>query len=467
VILALAASVAIVVLDHASLRAAPRAGATELTILWQGELLEVRGEHAGYLKVYDYGKERGGYIKSESLRPVDLTENGAPELLAVVRFLRDTSGSEALGIGYGAAYLKAAPGKAVTSESVEAIARMAERLADDASRSAKHAPYLAQHLEVVAQFGVHMRRFERNNRMQVCYDGELFRRLLTLPAARAEERAHAALGLTRPECIDPSAGPTQRAALDEESGKLLDAINDVELSAMTRSRVHARRAVIWASIAFERARRGEPPGSAADRAMAEVLAVDANEFGDDHRAQVDALLRVSAIRWATQTASATPTGPLNLSTAPGEPGQTCITLNDARRSGAPPLVRRCTYGIVWIPSAHTISQGAALALAVQPLDGWRELWVFHPTAGTWRIDVLSPGTDDPDAGYVDFAGYAPATRRLHIAREVKTAGRFQRRFEELRLDDLTLVRGADSPDALRDFGWWQDAGWRRDTLALR
>jgi hypothetical protein len=28
------------------------------------------------------------------------------------------------------------------------------------------------------------------------------------------------------------------------------------------------------------------------------------------------------------------------------------------------------------------------------------------------------------------------------------------------------VRQADSPDALRDFGWWQDPGWRRDTLAL-
>ena len=141
-------------------------------------------------------------------------------------------------------------------------------------------------------------------------------------------------------------------------------------------------------------------------------------------------------------------------------------MQDERHHAAAPLVRRCTYGIVWMASAHPIVQGPALTLAVQPLESWRELWVFHQKAGTWTVDVLSPGADDPDEGYVEFAGYAPGTRRLLTAREVKIAGKFQRRFEELRLDDLALVRQADSPDALRDFGWWQDATWRRDTLAL-
>ena len=68
--------------------------------------------------------------------------------------------------------------------------------------------------------------------------------------------------------------------------------------------------------------------------------------------------------------------------------------------------------------------------------------------------------------HVEFAGYAPATRRLLIAREVKDRGRFRRSFEELRLDDLALVRQASSPELLRDFGRWQDVAWRRDTLAL-
>ena len=95
---ALAATLAIVVQDHTALRAAPRSGATELTVLWQGDVLEIRGEHAGYLKVYDYRRERGGYLRSEGVREVGLTEADAPALLAVLRFLRESRGFEALGI---------------------------------------------------------------------------------------------------------------------------------------------------------------------------------------------------------------------------------------------------------------------------------------------------------------------------------------------------------------------------------
>jgi hypothetical protein len=80
--------------------------------------------------------------------------------------------------------------------------------------------------------------------------------------------------------------------------------------------------------------------------------------------------------------------------------------------------------------------------------------------------VLSPGADDPDEGYVEFAGFAPGTERLLIARESREHGRFRRRFEELRLADLLPVRQASSPELLADFGRWQDVAWRRDTLAL-
>lgn len=464
-IFALAASMAIVVLDHASLRAEPRSGAVELTTLWQGEPLEIRGEHAGYLKVYDYGRERGGYLKSESVRPVELTAAGAPDLLAVVRFLRDSPGSEALGISYGAAYLKAVPVQGLTAEPFDAIARMAERLADAASGRANALPHVAERLEIVEQFGIHLRSFERDGRMQVCYDGELFRRVITLKTASSEERARAALGLTRPDCIDPSLGPIERAALDDERGRLLEEINDRDLTAMTRSRIRARRAAVWSSIAFEQARRRESPGPAAERALSELTAFNARDLGDDRRTGLDALLRVSAIRWAASTLSPQ-SGPLVLSAGPGEVGQTCVALNDLRRRTAAPLVRRCTYGIVWMASARVIAQGPALTLAVQPLESWRELWVFHEKSGTWSIDVLSPGADDPEKGYVDFAGFAPNSRRLLTVREVESSGKFQRRFEEFRLDDLTLVRQSSTADLLRDFGVWQDAAWRRDTLAL-
>jgi hypothetical protein len=468
VILALTATLAIVVQDHAALRAAPRSSATELTRLWQGDVLEVRGERAGYLKVYDHRRERGGYLRGDAARPIELSETAAPEILAVLRFLRDSPGSEALGIGYGAAYLKAVSPRAMTAEPFAAIAQMAERLSDQASGSSDHLADFAPHLEVAEQFGVRMRNFEHNGRMRVCYDGELFHRVLTLPGAQPEERARAVLGLTRPDCIDPDLGPVPRASLDAERSQLLEQVKDGEVNAMTRSLLHARRAGVWASLSFEQERRREPAAAAAaaERALAELLSVHPDDLGDDRRPEyVDAVLRVSANRWAAALPTPQP-GPLTLSAAPGDPGQTCVTLEDAHRPRAAASIRRCTYGIVRMASIQAIPQGPALVLAVQPLESWRELWVFHQRAGSWTIDVLSPGLDNPEEGYVDFAGYAPGTRRLLIAREVKDHGRFRRSFEELRLDDLALVRQASSPELLRDFGRWQDVAWRRDTLAL-
>lgn len=465
-ILGLIASLAIVVQDHSSIRAEPRAGAAELTALWQGDVVEIRGERVGYLKVYNYRRERGGYLKAEAVRPVEFTEAAAPELLAVLRFLRDSPGSEALGISYGAAYLKAVPARALTAEPLDAIARMAERLADQDSGGTRLAN-VAAHLEVAEQFGIHTHSFERNGRMRVCYDGELYRRVLTQAGAGAAERARAVLGLTRPDCIDPDFGPVARAALDQERAQLLDMIDERPLDPTAKAHVHARRAGVWASIAFEKARHLEGPAAAAQRALSELLSVRASDLGDDHRAEFqDAVLRVSAIRWAAAFPAA-PLAPFVLSAAPGDPGQTCLTLEQTQARRTVALLRRCTYGVVWMASARMIPDAPAMVLAVQPLESWRELWVFHQKAGAWAIDVISPGADDPEQGYVEFAGFAPGPKRLLIARESKDHGQYRRRFEELRIDDLALVRQASTPDLLRDFGRWQDSAWRRDTLALR
>jgi len=541
-LLALTASLAIVVGDHASVRSTPRSTATELTTLWQGDVVEIRGEQAEYLRVYSYRRERGGYLRNESVRKVAFTEADAPSLLAVMRFLRDTPGSEALGISYGAAYLKAVPPRALTTEAFDAIGQMAERLADTASGNGTqaHSASVAARLEVVSQFGVRMRSFERNGRMQVCYDGELYRSLLAQPAATAEQQAHAVLGLTRSDCIEPETGLTARAALDEERRDLLERVQDTNLTPVTRSRVRARRAAVWSAITFAQARRGQAAGAAAQRALAELAGVRAVDLGETYQSEYsDAVLRVSAIRWAaaappngqmnpaavlgaTQAAPAAAlpvglaaapaaanaapvalaaslapataapfaqtgpaargsvatltlasttgtTGAFAFNTASGaEPGQTCLTLeqSSSQRPKAT-LARRCTFGIIWLASAQVIPQASALVLSVQPLEGWRELWVFHPIAGKWLVDVLSPGLDEPDQGYVEYAGFAPGTSRILLVREVKERARYRRWFEEVRLEDLVLVRQASAPELLRDFGRWQDVRWRRETLALR
>ena len=115
------------------MRNAPRDDAAPQATLWRGDWLEVRGEKAGFLQVYDHRHERPGFIRPSIVRVHRLDEASAPELRAVVRFLRDAAGSESLGIGYAALYLRAAPAGADTSEVMAAIGTMASRLARRAS----------------------------------------------------------------------------------------------------------------------------------------------------------------------------------------------------------------------------------------------------------------------------------------------------------------------------------------------
>ena len=81
---------AIVVLDQASLRAAPRDGAQQQASLWQGEVLEIRGERLDYLQVWDHKRERGGFIRAGDVRRVALTEADAHAMLAVLRLVQDS-----------------------------------------------------------------------------------------------------------------------------------------------------------------------------------------------------------------------------------------------------------------------------------------------------------------------------------------------------------------------------------------
>jgi hypothetical protein len=85
------ASVAIVTQDASALRAAPSDGAAQQAQLWQGDLLEVRGRRGDHLQVWDHRRERGGYVRATQVRTVALQPQDAPDLLAVVRFLRDNA----------------------------------------------------------------------------------------------------------------------------------------------------------------------------------------------------------------------------------------------------------------------------------------------------------------------------------------------------------------------------------------
>lgn len=467
VMMAAALTLAIVTQDQAALRASPKDSAQQQAVLWSGDSLEIRGEKQDFLQVYDYRRERGGYIRASQVRRVSLAAADAPELLSVVRFLRDTPGAESLGISYAAAYLKAAP--VLSAEPFDALGTMADRLARRASsRKGKDDAAIAAQLEVVANYGVGIRSFEREERMQLCYDGEAFRRVLAMASAQPQQRANAMLGLTRQECVDPALSPGARVALDEWRAEVLERVDLKELPGHVRNRVHMRRAMVWSSVAFERARKGGAATGAARRALDELGMVEPADLSeDDAGAFAEAGVRVGSIRWAAEAAPAAGVGGLRVVTAAGQPGETCVLLVDDKHDQQHALARRCSYGVVWTQSARANAPGSALALAVQPVDGWREMWLFHQSGKEWLVDVLPPAAADPDIGYAEFAGWVPGAQQMLVAREVRADGRFKRSFELLDIGTLATLKSADKPSSLSTFYRWQDPAWKRQTVALR
>ena len=472
---------AIVVQDQASLRAAPRDGAQQQTVLWQGEVLEVRGERLDYLQVWDHKRERGGFIRASDVRRVALTEAEAPALLAVVRFVQDTPGAEALGIGLTAAYLQAAPAHALAggdgAQAFDALGTFADRLARRASAAVPgkaSGAMLSAHLDVASGYGVRFATYEVEGRMQVCYEGEAFRRLLAMPAADAGQRARAALALTRPECLNPDLPAHERAKVTAWQADVLERVDVAGLPGYLRNRVQMRRASVWGATAFQQARKNtaDPAvAAAAARALAEFAGVSRADLTDEDQSTYnDAAMRVSAVRWALVPGvpAVAPAGSRPaLRTEPGAPGETCVLLVDAQHTAQAPLLRRCTYGVVWTASASTNPEGTAMALAVQPLEGWRELWVLRKTEGGWMSDMLPPAPATPETGVAEWAGWVPGGQQMLVAREARGQGRYRKSFEVVRLDGLTTERVTGDVAALPLFQRWQDAAWKRQTLSLR
>lgn len=479
-------SLALVMQPNVSLKSAPKDSARELAVLWQGEWVEVRDARMDYLEVYDHKRERVGFVKVTHLRQSKFHESETKEFLTLVRYLRDNNGSNSLGISLASAYLRAASAAEMNSpegaEVLHAIGVFADRIAENASSlqtAGKAASrYLAQQLEVATQYGVHFNHLENDGHIAICYDGAVYRQVLALPAS-AEMKASAALSLTNDACIDPDLTPTQRAQIDVWRAHVISQVPTDNLPAYLKNRVEMRKASVLSAMSYAKTRFldnaevlklsgiEESAQILMQKALTAFSLVDKSQLPDkDWPTYNNTAMLVSANRWALAPINHKQEfGTVQLQTRKGKPSETCVTLTTVKQQKI--LAERCTYGLVWSQSATINPKDNAIALAVQPMANWRELWVFQKNKSGWQINVLPPSSRDAGLGYIEFAGWSPNGKQILLAKESRAEGIYQRRFEVVGLNSLLVQRQARDASILGAFNRWQDSTWKANTISLR
>lgn len=492
--------VALVAEDPVSLRNRPDPEAPAQAELHRGDWLEVRGEVAGYLKVWDHRHERPGYVRPREVRTYTAEDRTADGLAAVVGFLRDRPGQESLGIGHAALYLKAASAERLVGPQsgaiFEALGTMADRLGRRLSASGAGADRaLAAQLAVAESYGVHFVSRDDGTRTTFCYDGEAFSRTLTFPQAAAQDRTNALLALTAINCRaiaqDIAESPASRRAWNEQRLRLLeDAPNSDELPTHLALRVRLLRAEALAMRAHDELRRNVPDAAAKsqDAAARAIAGVERDLLAPEDRATHDAVTtRIAAGRFTSEPLSPPAGQPPSLrrsdtrqtptlALVPRAPGETCVRLSNGASpaSDVAPLIERCTFALPHAPSARWSNRGDTLALAVTTAEAWTELWLFHRAADAWTVTTIPPAMPVGDAsidlgrdvGVTELAGFVP-TGGVLVARQAVLRGQVQRRFELRGPDGALVQKSASRHELLIAFRRFAAPWWKATSYAAR
>jgi hypothetical protein len=494
--------VALVAEDPVSLRNRPDPDAPAQAELHRGDWLEIRGEVAGYLKVWDHRHERPGYVRPREVRTYSADDGAADALAAVVGFLRDRPGQESLGIGHAALYLKAAAAERLQGAQgaaiFEALGAMADRLGRRLSASGVSgsgvARSLAAELAVAESYGVRYVSRDDGARTIFCYDGEAFSRTLAIPRAAARDRTNALLALTAPGCRATaqaaSPSPSARRAWNEQRLRLLDAADAADaVPAHLALRLRLLRAEALAIRAHDELRR-ERPDLAADSqaAAARALAgVERDLLAPEDRPTFEAVTtRVAAGRFTGEALPPRPPGLRDaptLALVPRAPGEICVQLVSSLAStGDPrpgtaavaPHFERCTYGLPRAASARWSSSGDTLALAVTTAEAWTELWLLHRGAAGWTLTTIPPATGAAgvpidlgrDVGTSELAGFVPDGGVL-VARQAVVRGQVQRRFELRAVGSALVQKSASRHELLLSFRRFAAPWWKATSYATR
>jgi hypothetical protein len=239
--------------------------------------------------------------------------------------------------------------------------------------------------------------------------------------------------------------------------------------------------MVQAELAYFAARTGDFSSAqqASEAAKRELELADRSTLADEDRhGYEEAALRVAAVRWANESGASPSgsTGELAVEVAAGSPGQTCVRLSGHAAPQAPPF-EHCTYAVVWPSSIRVAPRGTSVSIVLQPLVGWSELLVFHPTAAGWAADTLTPASVDPELGYVELAGFSPDGAHLLVVREARVTGplgsphtaapQVEKRFQVVTTESLQVEKQSSTLVNFPTFRRWQAPDWKRGTLALR
>lgn len=449
----------LVLQEGAALRIAPKDGSPEQARLTRGEALELRGERLDWLQVWDYRRERGGFVRRSQLLQLPSDRQA---LRAQLQLALPQEGQEGLALALGSAFVQAAPAAELSSaagaEVLDAIGQLGQRIA--ASSGARRAGLL----DVAARYGLRFEAFEQGDgSVKLCDAGDAYRALLKLPAATPAAKARAALALTQPDCRPTTLSSSQRLASDEARAALLQQAPLQGLPQYQANRLRSRRAAVAASRAF----LSQAPALAAE-AQAELAQVEVAELAEDDQGEFnDAAMRVNAVRWlalpAMQERQLSAQLQLRL-VAGSSPGEQCLQL----RQQGQVVLSKCSVARLPLASATLSREGRAIAMAAQPLDGWRELWLLRAGPQGWTLDVLPPSLAAPGLGYVEFAGWVPGGREILLASESRAEGRYSpRRFIQMDLTTMSPLRQSPDVTALGAFQRWADPAWRGASVALR
>ncbi len=250
------------------------------------------------------------------------------------------------------------------------------------------------------------------------------------------------------------------------------------------NRLRLRVSQVASVLAFDRSRRGKHQEAAqlSKQALASFLRVDKTHLTRrDERPYDRAAILATTSRWAREPATSRGKKSPNKSRRRGpwlhltrrDTGETCVTLttgrpkNKNKDKAQPQGVQRCTYGLVRQASIRRSRRGRQLAVAVQHLPGWQELWIFHKLEKKWTVTPLVPAITEPHLGYVELAGWTPGDRELLVVREAMVQGKLRRRFQAIRTKNLSVRLDARSLTLFKTFKRWRSPEWKGATLALR